>query len=271
MAVFTKSRFAQLTAELVGTGVLTLIVLTVAQVTGGIGYYISFAVGIVLALLVITLGVVSGGHFNPAITLGLWTVRKVATLKAILYVAVQLIGGILAYLLFKYLLDTELSVPATDFDARVLVAETVGTAILAFAVAAAVFQKLSAGASAFAIGAGVTVGILIASTVSSAFLNPAIALGAQSFVLATYVLGPVLGAILGINLYSLIFAASDKPSLKAKAAGVRAVEEVEITEVVVSAPAKKAPAKKAAATKKPAVKKAPAKKPAAKKTPAKKK
>ncbi len=256
MAVFTKPRFAALTAELIGTGVLTLVVLTVAQVTGGIGYYISFAVGIVLALLVIALGVVSGGHFNPAITLALWTVRKVTTIKAVLYVAVQLIGGLLAYLLFKYLLDRELSVPAQDFDARVLVAEVVGTAILAFAVAAAVFQKFTAGAAAFAIGAGVTVGILVASTVSSGYLNPAVALGAQSFELATYVLGPVLGAILGVNLYSLLFATSEKPALHAKAVAVKPVAAAATPKVAV---------------KKPAAKKAPAKKPAAKKTTAKKK
>lgn len=262
MAVFTKSRFASLTAELIGTGLLTLVVLSVAQVTGGIGYYISFAVGIVLALLVIVFGPVSGGHFNPAITLAMWTVRQVSTIKTVLYVAVQLIGALLAYLLFKYLFDKELSVTPTDFDARILVAEVVGTAILAFGFAAAVFRKYAIGATAFAVGAGVTVGILIASNVSLAYLNPAIALGAQSFEWATYVLGPVLGAILGINLYSLLFAASEKPSLKAKAAAVKPV--------VVEAPAKKPVAKSSSASK-PAAKKAPVKKPAAKKVPAKKK
>lgn len=259
--MFTKSKVAAYAAELVGTGLLTLVVLTVAQVTGGIGYYVSFAVGIVLALIVAALVRVSGAHFNPAITLALWTVRKVETVRAILYIAVQLIGGLLAYLLFSWLIDTDIASKAADFDARVMVAELIGTAILAFGVAAAVYQRMSDGGKALVIGGAVTVGIMIASIKSAGLLNPAVALGAQSWVWGTYVLGPVLGALIGVNLYNLIFAASGVSAAE-KAAALKADPEVLSSEVE----AVPAVATKKTVTKKPAAKKAPAKKPAAKKT-----
>jgi len=257
--MFTKSKIAAYAAELVGTGLLTLVVLTVSQITGGIGYYVSFAVGIVLALIVAALVRISGAHFNPAITLALWTVRKVETTRAILYIAVQLIGGLLAYLLFSWLIDTDIASKAADFDARVMVAELVGTAILAFGVAAAVYQRLSDGGKALVIGAAVTVGIMIASIKSDGLLNPAVALGAQSWVWGTYVLGPVLGALIGVNLYNLIFAASGVPAGQ-KAAALKADAEVLNSEVEAT-PAiadKKTVAKKVTpkkAVKKPAAKK----------------
>lgn len=244
--MFTKSKVAALTAELVGTGLLTLVILVVAQVTGGIGYYVSFAVGIILALLVMAFVRVSGAHFNPAITLALWTVRKVETTRAILYIAVQLIGGLLAYLLFSWLVDTDVAGQASEFDSRVLVAELVGTAVLAFGVAAATYQRMTDGGKAAVVGLAVTAGVLIASVKSAAFLNPAVALGAQSWVWATYVLGPVLGALIGANLYNLLFAASDAPTSE-KAAKLKAAPEV------LAADAEAQP--KVVAKKKPAAKK----------------
>ena len=255
--MFTKSKVAALTAELVGTGLLTLVILVVAQVTGGIGYYVSFAVGIILALLVMAFVRVSGAHFNPAITLALWTVRKVETTRAILYIAVQLIGGLLAYLLFSWLVDTDVAGQASEFDSRVLVAELVGTAVLAFGVAAATYQRMTDGGKAAVIGLAITAGVLIASVKSAAFLNPAVALGAQSWVWATYVLGPVLGALIGANLYNLLFAASAVPAGQ-KAAALKADPEV------LSAELETTPA--VADSRKQVSKKAPAKKSAAKKT-----
>lgn len=259
--MFTKSKVAALAAELVGTSLLTLVVLVVAQVTGGIGYYVSFAVGIILALLVAVFVRFSGGQFNPAITLALWTVRKVETSRAILYIAVQLIGGLLAYLLFSWLIDGEVTGQPSEFDARVLVAELVGTAVLAFGVAAATYQRMTDGGKAAVIGIAVTAGILIASVKSAAFLNPAVALGAQSWVWATYVLGPVLGALVGVNLYNLLFAASNVPAAE-KAAALKADPEVIASELETT-PA--VASRKSVATKV-VPKKASAKKPAAKKT-----
>ena len=65
-------------AELIGTFVLTLVALTTFK-DGGVG---ALAVGFTLVMLVMSIGAVSGSHVNPAVTFGLWTMRK---LKTILY------------------------------------------------------------------------------------------------------------------------------------------------------------------------------------------
>lgn len=210
--MITRKRVAMLTAEFVGVAVLTTIVLAVAQSNVGIPYFISIAVGLALATLVLTLGRVSGAHLNPAVTIGLWSLRRIKTIPAIAYVAVQLLGGIAAYYMFAYFVDNTWSNTAT-FEARVLVAEAVGALVFTMGVAAVIFQKLEGLRAAFTIGASLTLGVLIASVASVAvgifsggFVNPAIALGAQSWEWGSYALGPVLGAIIGFNLYALLFA-----------------------------------------------------------------
>jgi glycerol uptake facilitator-like aquaporin len=154
-------------------------------------------------------GMVSGAHFNPAITLGLWSARRVKTMPALVYVAAQLLGGICAYMLYTYFVNS--SWPNDGkFDSKVLVAEAVGAFIFSLGWAAAVYHKLDAGKAAFVVGASLVLGIFVASVASAAFLNPAVALGARSWVWATYVLGPVLGAVIGFNLYALLFAPAEE-------------------------------------------------------------
>ncbi len=214
--MFTKEKVAMLVAEFLGTAILTLTVLAISMSNIGIGYFVSFGAGLTLLLMVIAIGGVSGAVINPAIALGLWTVRKLSTYQTILYIAVQLLGGIAAFYLFQYMTGRDWNA-RTEFDTKVLVAETVGTAIFAIGIAAAVFQRLNGLTKAFVIGGSLTLGIMVASAASSAFLNPAVALGAQSWVWGTYVLGPVLGAIIGFNLYNLLFASSYKASVVAAA------------------------------------------------------
>ena len=71
------------------------------------------------------------------------------------------------------------------------------------------YHKLDAGKSAFVVGGSLIVGIIVASVGSAGVLNPAVALGLHTFEWGTYVLGPVLGAIIGFNLYALLFAPAD--------------------------------------------------------------
>lgn len=220
----TRNKIAMLVAEFVGVGVLTTIALAVSQSNVGIPFFISGAVGLALAVLVLMLGNVSGAHLNPAITLGLWSLRRVKTLPAIGYIAAQLLGGLAAYYMFSYFVDSTWENAGT-FDARILVAEAVGAFVFAMGWAAALYQKFTGLQQAAVIGASLTVGILIASTASVAagvfsggFINPAVALGAQAWVWGTYVLGPVLGAIIGFNLYALLFASAGELAASEKAA-----------------------------------------------------
>lgn len=210
--LLTRKRIAMLMAEFLGVGVLTLIVLAVAQSNVGIPYFISIAAGLALITLVLVLGRVSGAHLNPAITIGLWSLRRIKALPALGYIGAQVLGGIAAYYLYTYFIGSTWE-NLGAFEAPVLVAEAVGAFIFAMGWAAVIYQKYEGLKAAFVIGISFTTGLLVASIASVAagvmsggFINPAIALGAQSLVWGSYALGPVLGAIIGFNLYALLFA-----------------------------------------------------------------
>lgn len=247
-----RSKIAMLAAEFLGTAVLATVAINVSRSQIGIGYFVAIGVGLTLGLLVLALGPTSGGHFNPAVTIGLWTVRKVKSLVAVAYVAAQMLGGLAAWQLANYFAGSEIrSIANAEFDWRLLVAEAVGAFVFTFLVAAAVFQRYENGKAAALIGGGLTVGVIVASLASNAVLNPAIALANQSWSWA-YAAGPIVGALIGMNLYVLVFAPES-----ALLPGIRS------RRVTASAPA--ATTTRTAAAKKPATRKPAAKKPAARK------
>lgn len=264
--MFRKNKLAMLVGEFLGTTGLTLTVLAISHSQLSLAYFIATAAGLTFTLLTLALGGISGAVFNPAITIGLWTVRKLRTLQAIAYLVVQLLGGLVAWELFVYLTKVS-GVHNTDtYAARTLVAEVLGTFVFAFIWAGAVYQRFGLFARAAAIGGGLTAGSLMASLGSAGLLNPAVALGLKQWGWGTYVLGPVLGAIIGFNLYNLLFvstevaAADEATAATATAASTRTSAVSKTGKPAASA---KAPVRK------PAAKKAPARKPAAKKTTAK--
>lgn len=208
--MFGRQKLATIVAEFLGTGVLTLVFLSVLRSQLALGFFIALAAGLALAVMAFAVGRISGGYFNPALTLGAWTSRRLSTVTAAVYIAAQFLGAFLAYLLFTYLINNKLPASKATFNGRVLTAEVVGTAIYAFGFAAALgYQRVANGAYAVVSGVSYVVGILAASSVLGlAFLNPAIALAARTFVWGTYVLGSVIGAVVGFGLYQLLFAAA---------------------------------------------------------------
>jgi aquaporin Z len=203
--MFRKNKLAMLVGEFLGTMALTLIVLAISHSQLSLGYFIATAAGLMVALMTLALAGISGAVFNPAMTIGLWTVRKLRTMQAIAYLVVQIAGGAAAWELFLYLTKVSGVHNSGAYSARVLVAEVVGTFIFAFGWAAAIYQRFNLFAKAATIGSALTVGALVASLGSAGFLNPAVALGLRQWGWGTYVLGPVLGAIIGFNLYNLLF------------------------------------------------------------------
>lgn len=203
--MFRKNKLAMLVGEFLGTASLTLIVLAISHSQLSLGYFIASAAGLMVALMTVALAGISGAVFNPAMTIGLWTVRKLRTLQALSYLIVQLLGGAVAWELFVYLTKISGIHNSGSYGARILVAEVVGTFIFAFAWAAAIYQRFSLYAKAATIGGGLMAGALVASLGSAGILNPAVALGLHQWGWGTYVLGPVLGAVIGFNLYNLLF------------------------------------------------------------------
>ncbi|MDQ3093969.1 MAG: aquaporin [bacterium] len=207
-----RTKVGMVLAEFFGTAILVSLVLAQVNAVGAIlssPWFVAATAGLTLSVLVLALGRVSGGHFNPAVTLGLWSVRKVQTTTAIVYVAAQMLAGICALLLFQYLSDMTVSNIGGNFEWRVFVAEMVGAFIFMHGVAAAVFQRYSGLKAAIVVGASFTLGILVAAIAGNATINPAVALGLNSWSW-TYALAPLVGGVLAFNVYSLFFADQDE-------------------------------------------------------------
>ena len=210
--MFGKKKVAMLGAELIGTAVLTLSVISVRSSGIGYSFFVALGAGLAMAVLTFALSANSGAQLNPALTIGLWTARKVKTLPTVLYVVVQLLGAWAAYGLYIYLVKTHLQNSSSGFSARVMLAEAVGTFIFVFGWAAAVAQKFEGIQLAATVGGAFALGIMVASLASSGIINPAVAFGTHAWNIfgsggwGTYALGPVVGGVVGVNLYNMVFA-----------------------------------------------------------------
>lgn len=183
------------TAEFIGTFLLA----------GGVSLSILYALpftplvaALILGTGVFVLGPICGAHFNPAISLGMWTTGKIGGRDAVWYIVAQLLAGLVAFLLLPWLAGAPMT-PAADGTLLAAVAEGVGTLILAMGVASVHYGKVKDG-SGFAVGGSLLVGIFFATAGSNGVLNPAVALAAGEWSLP-YAVGPVLGGILGVWLY----------------------------------------------------------------------
>lgn len=203
--LFSREKLATWVAELLGTFILTFTVLSVSKSAIGIPYFVAIGAGLTLAILVLTIGKTSGAHVNPAVTLGLWSARKIGTVQGLIYIAAQFMGAAFAWRLYTYFIDATIpSIASKSFDWRILVAELIGTLVFTFGIAAAIYQKYEGGKLAATIGGSLIVGVILSSSIANGVLNPAVALGIQSFSLE-YIIGPLVGGLIGINLYALFF------------------------------------------------------------------
>lgn len=216
--MFRRNKVAMLVAEFLGTGILTLVVLSVQRSQLNFFYFVALVAGLAVAAMTYVLGRTSGAQMNPALTLGLWTARRVKTLPAIVYIIVQLLGAWAAYGLYHYFVHTDIQAVTQDFSGRILVAEAIGTFIFSLGWAAAAYNRFEEGRFAAVAGTSFVLAMLVASSASGIGLaNPALAVGSRAWEVfgqngwGNYVLGPVLGAIIGVNLYGLLFADLERP------------------------------------------------------------
>ncbi len=207
--MFGRNKIAMLVAEFLGTAFLTLVVLGVQRSTLGLPYFIALAAGLTVAFGVYAFGGVSGAQFNPALTLGLLVARRIKVTAAVLYVAVQLLGGWAAYAVYHYFVNTQVQAIHSTFSWRLLLAEALGAMIFSMGWAAAAYNKFENSKFAAVAGLSFAIGIVVASAVSVGVINPAVALGVRAWAWGTYVLGPVLGAVVGVNAYALLFAPAE--------------------------------------------------------------
>ena len=275
-------------AEFIGTFTF-LLAIAGASSSGSPLKQISLA--LTLGLMILTLGGISGGHFNPAVSIYFFAKKELSFGQLVAYVAGQLTGAFFGIAAGLSLWQKTIS-PITDgnqVDASVFAGEVVATAGLVFIIATLVNNK-----QANLIWVAVATWVFAAGTftVTGAMANPAVAFGLlfngiSSGSIASIIVAQLVGLLVAVVLLAFTGAKTAKkaPAKKEAPKFVPApivAVPAEAVSTTVAAPAKKPAAKKPAAKKaapkadakpaetKPVAKKAPAKQPAAKKAPAKK-
>lgn len=200
----------KLLAELVGTFSLTLVVLLSVTATN-FPIPTSLLAGLTLGLFVYTIGNISGCHINPAVTLGLLSIKKIELPEAVKYIIAQVVGAFLAFGLMKTLGNDVTGLNLLSFK-NLFLGEIIGTSLFTFGIASVVLGKIPNGVIGLIIGASLFLGASIAGLIGApGFLNPAVALGANSISVAT-LFGPIIGSVIGMQLYKFLII--DKSSRK---------------------------------------------------------
>lgn len=163
-----------------------------------------FVAAFILAFVAYAIGSLTGAHINPAITISIWSVGKISGRTAGLYIVSQIVAGFLALLVAGTYgaVDMASLFPVTLPAAWIAFgAEVVGALIFAFGVSAIVHDNVSKGASGAMAGISLLLGVIFASFLGSlGILNPAVAIGLGVWN-AMYIIGPIVGAIIGAQLY----------------------------------------------------------------------
>jgi len=218
--MFGRNKVAMVVAEFFGTFCLAGVILAMLGRTS-FPFFQAAAAGATFGLMLLILGAVSGAHINPALTVAFWSVRKLQTTKAVVFIAAQLLGGLAAWRMSEYLLGTPIkSIAGDEFIWRILIAEALGAFVFAFGVAAAVYQGYRGLRLAVTAGTSLSVGMILATFAGNGLINPAVAITVQSWSIA-YAVGPVVGAVLGMNLYGWLLGSGPSSSRFAVAKGTR--------------------------------------------------
>ena len=223
------AKLRPLTAEFVGTFGLVFIgagsiVVNEAR-SGALGLLgVALAHAIVLSVMVTALMRISGAHFNPAVTFGLWLANKIEAKDAGLYVLTQLVAAVVAALLVKTLLPsvageiTGYGVPriASDVD---LIQAILLEAILTFFLVSAVFgtavsPEAPSGIGGFGIGLVLLFDILVGGPLTGAAVNPARAFGPAAIAndwvgQGAYWIGPLLGGAVAALVWGKVLLPKD--------------------------------------------------------------
>jgi aquaporin Z len=190
-------------AEAIGTFALSFVVLAAVSSSGAIPIPVPVLAGLTLALFVYTIGSISGCHINPAVTLGLLSIKKIIPTDAAGYIVAQMLGALGAVFLAKSLLMISPVVVGT-FSSTVFFAEMLGTFFFTFGIASVVYGKAKEQMSGVVVGWSLLFGILVASLAgASGILNPAVAFALNS-VSVIYILAPIVGSVLGFQVYKYL-------------------------------------------------------------------
>lgn len=165
--------------EFIGTFFLVLTVGMTVLNPNSAGLWAPLAIGSVLAVMVYAGGHISGGHYNPAVSLAVFMRNKLSINDLWLYWIAQFLAGAIAAFITLYFKTERSSVPLELNYLKAFLAEFLFTFALCYVVLNVATTKATAGNSYFgwAIGFTVLVGAYAVGAISSAAFNPAVALG----------------------------------------------------------------------------------------------
>ncbi|KAL2524287.1 Aquaporin NIP1-2 [Abeliophyllum distichum] len=181
---------------------------------------ISTVWGLVVMVMVYSVGHISGAHFNPAVTIAFATCKRFPWKQVPAYISAQVIGSTLASgtlkLLFTGKHDHFSGTLPAGSDVQSLVVEFIITFYLMFVISGVATDNRAIGELAgLAVGATVLLNVMFAGPISGASMNPARSLGpaivsSQYKGLWIYTIGPITGAVAGAWVYNII-RFTDKP------------------------------------------------------------
>jgi aquaporin TIP len=181
-------------------------------------YGIATAHAIVLAVMVTATMAISGGHLNPAITVGLLVARRTTGRTAAAYIVAQLIGGVVGALLIKAIFPLGVTRPISlgtpTLANNVQIGQAIALeAVLTFFLVSAVFGTCvnpeAPKVGGFAIGLVLWFDIIVGGPLTGAAMNPARAFGpalvsGQWVAHSVYWIGPLLGGIVAALLWEYV-------------------------------------------------------------------
>ena len=239
-------------AELIGTFALLFIGAGAAAIYGPNDVVaVGLATGLVIAVMVTSVAHISGGHFNPAVTLGFLVTRRIHPAFAVLYWIAQFGGAALAVLLLKWVLPSSSAPYGAPAKASVLdsgqavAVEATLTFFLVWVIFACMadprgmFDKVAG----LAIGGVIAMGTLTAFVLTGAAMNPARAFGPQLVANEwndwwIWYVGPFAGGVIAAVLYELLYLRSSEPAgMAAQAQAGEALEPAEPAVVEAADPA----------------------------------
>ncbi len=211
----------KLVVEFVGTFLFVLVIgLVVVGAEGTAAALAPIAIGSALMVLVYAGGHISGGHYNPAVTLAIWIRGKAATSEVLPYWAAQIVGALLAALVVGYLKADVVVVPGSVEVMPAFIAEFLFTFALCYVVLNVATTERTTSNSYFGLSIGfvVTAGAFAVGGISGAAFNPAVAIAVSAMSLATwsslwiYFVSNLLGAAAAGYLFNALDLGDDHPS-----------------------------------------------------------
>lgn len=149
-------------AEVVGTFVLAIVALYAVQLVAPL------YVGLTLAVLMLGIGVVSGAHVNPAVTFGMWTMRRLKLVLVPFYWVAQFIGALGAVVVMNLISGTNLNLSLAHFtsmDWSIFTVEMIGAAVFLFGLSAVLLRDdIRPSGKAFGAGLSLMIGLVVASS-----------------------------------------------------------------------------------------------------------